>query len=159
MSASRCYLSLPAPAAGSWLPTASLTPSSSPALLSLPKLLFLSWTRLFPDSSHLLRDAGSVFSKTGSTTVNRSTKQTHAVYLRSAKLLFNESPFTITKWAVSLLKQVPDHGWYWPKGSIGGRTPEMHKLCTTYGNRHQTQNQQQVSQLIQVSMQSSYLQE
>lgn len=90
LPASQCYLSLPAQAAGSWLPTASLTPSSSPALLSLPKLLFLSRTRLFPDSSHLLRDAGSVFSKTGSTTENRSTKQTNAVYLRSAKLLFNK---------------------------------------------------------------------
>lgn len=59
--------------------------------------------------------------------------------LQKCQATFNESPFTVTKRAVSLLKHIPDHGWYLPKGSIGGRTPDMHKLRTTYSNRHQTQ--------------------
>lgn len=127
-------------------------PSSFPALLSLPKLLSWSWTWLLPDSSHLLRDAGTLFSKTSSTTVNRSTNQTNSVYHRSAKLLLM-NPLHCNKMGCELAKAHP---------IIMADT--CHRECaqyaqarTTYSNRHQTQNQQD-SQLSKVPTQSTYLQ-
>lgn len=125
LSASQSYPGLPARAAGSRLPTASLTPSSSPALAQPSKASFPELNPALPRQQSPPLWCRLCLLQERHTTANRSTKQTNAVSCRNVKLLFNEPPFITTNWVVSLLKQVPGHGWLLPKGSIRDRTPGM----------------------------------
>lgn len=87
LSASQSYPGLPAQAAGSRLPTASLTPCSSTALAQPPKASLPELNSALPRQQSPLPWCRLCLLQDRHTTANRSTKQTNVVSCRNAKLL------------------------------------------------------------------------